>query len=85
MIDFGMTLTRGFWFGVGVVLGDFPDDGVFGRWNDRLCGRPAGIVEGRGMGEYLTVGVTYSGVYLLIPGHRLIWALASGRWPEGGY
>ena len=68
------------WRGRG--LGDFPDDGVFGRWNDRFCGRPAGYRGRKGHGEYLTVGVTYSGVYLLIPGHRLIWALASGRWPE---
>ena len=51
MIDFGMTLTRGFWFGVGVVWVIFRMMVCLGAGMIGFVVGLRGIVEGRGMGS----------------------------------
>ena len=48
-------------------------------WNSRFAGKPAGTPHGDG---YVVVKFTFGGKPHHPLAHRIIWALATGAWPE---
>jgi HNH endonuclease/AP2 domain len=56
----------------------FASAGAWATWNKRFTGKPAGAPNDKG---YLKVQLTFDGHERCLGAHRIVFALANGRWP----
>ena len=63
-------------------LEHFASSGAWATWNARFAGTEAGTPDDKG---YLMVRLTVAGRQRSLKAHRIVFALAHGRWPRPGY